>query len=168
MLFQEIALINQMNERVLEIVVFMVTRLRGSVAEVAYYNELAIDLQSRGFTEREINLACSWLFDRYGPEVDTLGRASGGWKDSVRVLSPREQMALSARAVGYLMRLVKLGILRPTDFEEVVEACAQSGRHAMCIDEMKSIISGALFSDPRTTKFGSGANFHGDESSFAN
>ncbi len=157
-----------MNERVLEIVVFMVTRLRGSVAETAYYNELAIDLQSRGFTEHEINLACSWMFDRYGSEVETLSRASKGWNSSVRVLSPREQTALSSRAVGYLIRLVKLGILRPTDFEEVVEACAQSGRHAMSIEEMKSIISGALFSEPRTTKFGPGANFHGDESSFAN
>jgi uncharacterized protein Smg (DUF494 family) len=157
-----------MNERVLEIVVFMVSRLRGAVGEVAHYNQLAIDLQSRGFTEREINLACSWMFDRYGAEVNTLSKTAHAWKSSVRILSPRERIALSSQAVGYLMQLVKLGILRATDFEEVVEACAQSGRHAMCIDEMKSIISGALFSEHGAALNRPGMNVHGDDSSFAN
>ena len=159
-----------MNERALEIVVFIVSRLRGSVGDVAHYNELADDLQSRGFTEHEINLACSWMFDRYGPEVDTLGRKSsaGAWSASVRILSPRERSALSSHAVGYLMRLVKLGILRAIDFEEVVEACAQSGRHAMSVDEMKSIISGALFSDYHSARNKVGISATGDDSSLAN
>ncbi len=157
-----------MNERVLEIVVFMVSRLRGAVGEVSHYNELAIDLQSRGFTEREINLACSWMFDRYGNDVTSSSKSSRAWESSVRILSPRERIALSSRAVGYLIQLVKLGILRATDFEEVVEACAQSGRHAMCIDEMKSIVSGALFSAHRATLNHPGMNSHGDDSSFAN
>ncbi len=162
-----------MNERALEIVVFIVSRLRGSVGDVAYYNELADDLQSRGFTEHEINLACSWMFDRYGPEVDTLGKKSSAGalnalSASVRILSPRERSALSSHAVGYLMRLVKLGILRAIDFEEVVEACAQSGRHAMSVDEMKSIISGALFSDYHSARNKVGISATGDDSSLAN
>lgn len=147
-----------MDERLLDIVVFMVARLRDERSRAKPFRKLANDLQTMGFSEQEISSAYSWMFDRWGGKQDSLVpdmpvgvRRSGGSRGSrrvpsLRVLAPREQMALSAEATGYLFRLVELGILKTTDFEEIVEACVQSGRNSVTIDEMKVIVSGALFS----------------------
>ncbi len=135
-----------MDERLLDIVVFMVARLRDEPPRAKPFRKLANDLQTMGFSEHEISSAYSWMFDRWGGKQDSFVPDMPSGAPSVRVLAPREQLALSSRATGYLFRLVELGILKATDFEEIVEACVQSGRNGVTVDEMKVIVSGALFS----------------------
>ena len=155
-----------MDERILEIVIYMVSRLRERPDERPQISEMSHDLQSQGFTEREISSAYSWMFDRYGGDFDRLSTRDEISLSSVRVLSPRERMAVSADAFGYLARLVALNILRLSDLEEIVEACVQSGRHEVTIDEMKLIVSGALFG-PDARAFGATA-LRTDENLFLN
>lgn len=155
-----------MDERILEIVIYMVSRLREDESDRPQISDMARDLQSQGFTEREISSAYSWMFDRYGGEFDRLSRREEATLQSTRVLAPRERLAVSADAFGYLGRLVTLGILRRADLEEVIEACVQSGRHDVTTDEMKMIVSGALFGAD-TRSFGAAA-LHTDENLFLN
>lgn len=158
-----------MDERLLDIVVFMVARLRDEPPRAKPFRKLANDLQTMGFSEHEISSAYSWMFDRWGGKRDSFVPDMPRGAPSVRVLAPREQLALSSEAIGYLFRLVELGILKAPDFEEIVEACVQSGRDCVTVDEMKVIVSGALFS----TQFPVGVNprdfpFSHDESWLVN
>ncbi|MFQ5606662.1 MAG: DUF494 family protein [Candidatus Zixiibacteriota bacterium] len=158
-----------MDERLLDIVVYMVSRLRGASAPNRPFHKLANDLQTMGFSDHEISSAYSWMFDRWGGKQDSVVPDSPQSMSSLRVLSPRERVALSAEATGYLLRLVELGILKLIDFEEIVEACVQSGRNSVTIDEMKVIVSGALFAPAQTLPVGhSDLSFSHHESRLVN
>ena len=140
-----------MDEKILEIVIYMVSRIRDnrdgrdSGVERSQFPEISADLHSLGFTEKEISSAYSWMFDRFDGDFEHLFQAPQFPTSSVRVLAPREKLAVSSEGFGYLTRLVELGILRAADLEEIVEACVQSERHNVTLAEMKMIVSGALF-----------------------
>lgn len=134
-----------MDERLLDIVVYMFTRLRDNVALSSHYQTLADDLHTMGFSEREITSAYSWMFDRYGGKIENIPGTIESTTGATRVLAPRERDAISTEASAYLFRLLALGVLKRSDFEELVEACVQSERSEVTLDEMKVIVSGALF-----------------------
>ena len=150
-----------MDEKILEIVIFMVSRIRDNhdipenKGERSKFKEMSADLHSLGFTEKEISSAYSWMFDRYDGDFEHLFTTPELTTTSSRILAPRERLAVSSAAFGYLGRLVELGILRYSDLEEIIEACVQSGRHNVTLDEMKLIVSGALFdADPHSAVTG--------------
>lgn len=153
-----------MDEKILEIVIYMVSRIRENPenrevrserGERGQFSDMSADLHSLGFTEKEISSAYSWMFDRYDGNFERLFQSPEFSSGATRVLAPRERLAVSSNAFGYLTRLVELGILRSADLEEIVEACVQSGRHNVTLDEMKLIVSGALFDvDTQSTSSG--------------
>lgn len=161
-----------MDEKILEIVIYMVSRIRdtssisneipattsSSVGKRSQFTELSADLHSLGFTAKEISSAYSWMFDRYDGNFERLFEAPEFTSSATRLLAPRERQAVSSEGFGYLTRLVELGILRSSDLEEIVEACVQSGRHNVSLEEMKLIVSGALFDFD--TQSANGAGIH--------
>jgi len=53
-----------MNERMVEILVYILRELRGRPKGTRNLDLLSKDLVRQGYTENEINSAFSWLFDR--------------------------------------------------------------------------------------------------------
>lgn len=143
-----------MSERILDIVVYMASRLRDEPATGSHPNEMASDLESQGFTSREVSSAYSWMFDRYGGDLSQIAEDGSDVSKATRVFSPREMGAFSSEAAGFLSRLVVLNILSHSDFEELIEACVQAGRDTLSIEDVKMIVSGALFSSNSSSPFG--------------
>ncbi len=157
-----------MEDRILDIVVFMMSHLHEKSGDLEHLNELVGDLQSQGFTSAEINSAYSWVFDRFGAGRSRILYREQPAPNSARVMAPQERLVLEPDAFGYLLRLQALGILRQTEFEDIIESCSQAGRIAVDVGEIKEIVSGMLFSED-SGFFGSRAyGLPGDDTELVN
>src|SRR5438552_18502393 len=89
-------------ERILEIVVFLLTEIRQNkqVSEIDLK-----PLSERGYTQGEISTAFSWLFER-GFDARKTKNFEG-----FRMFHEIERRALSREAQGYLLQLRALGVL---------------------------------------------------------
>ena len=95
-----------MKERVVEILVFLMTELRDD--KQLHDIDLA-PLRDRGYTTSEISAAFSWLYETMGAgdaEATSHARAARG---SRRIFHEVERSVLSREAQGYLIQLAELG-----------------------------------------------------------
>jgi len=136
---------NTMEDRILDIVVYMLSQMRERSGGLDMLGQFAPDLESQGFSSNEINEAYSWVFDRFGAEVGV--RDKSDTSPFVRVLAPHERLAVESEAYGYLLRLCALGILGRGEFEQVIDHCVQTGRVGADVGEIKEIVSDLLFTD---------------------
>lgn len=130
-----------MFERVVEIILFLVSELRSqkqlSGVDVA-------SLSRDGYTQSEISTAFSWLFDQMsvGRPILRSGETSRG---SHRILHDIERMVIGTEAYGYLLQWADLGILSQDDVERIIERIMAAGFSDVGIEEMKTFIAGMLF-----------------------
>ena len=54
-----------MNERVVEILIYLMTEIRENRGGMEQVDGISKDLKQQGYTENEINAAFSWLFELY-------------------------------------------------------------------------------------------------------
>ena len=109
-----------MEERILEIVFYLVQRAKDHNGRVGPYDAISQDLKSLGFTESEISSAYGWFLDemqREGGKINPLPRSP----HSVRILSPDELQNFSTESAGYLLQLLQLQLLSASQFEHIVE-----------------------------------------------
>lgn len=130
-----------MYERVVEIIMFLMSELKSS----KQLSEIDVSLLSKsGYTQSEISTAFSWLFERMnvGQAVMTGGE---GKDSSYRVLHTAEQMVISTEAFGYLLQCRQLGLISNSDVEAVIERIMAAGFSHVGVPEMKSFVAGMLF-----------------------
>jgi uncharacterized protein Smg (DUF494 family) len=107
-----------MKERVVEILVFLMTELRED--KQLHDIDLA-PLRDRGYTTSEISAAFSWLYENMGSgDVEMISHARAA-RGSRRILHEVERTVLSLEAQGYLIQLVELSLLDDRDIETVIE-----------------------------------------------
>ncbi|MEX0602348.1 MAG: DUF494 family protein [Bacteroidota bacterium] len=132
-----------MYERVVEIILFLVSELKTS----KQLSDVDVSLLSRnGYTQSEISTAFSWLFDRMSVGQHLLGESAAN-TSSHRVLHELEKMVINPEAHGYLLQWHELGLLSNGDMETLIERIMAAGFSTVGVDEMKSFIAGMLF-DP--------------------
>lgn len=138
-----------MNERVVEILVYIMSEIRGSRQVTTKLEMLSRDLLQRGYTENEISSAFSWLFDRYRADFEELIRNSGPTlENSFRILHDLERMVITPAAHGYLLQLRALGILDDAEIEQIIERAMMMGGSRIDENEIKSLIASTLFNPP--------------------
>lgn len=130
-----------MYERVIEIIMFLVSELKSS----KQLSDIDVSLLSKnGYTQSEISTAFSWLFERMSVG-QTVVDGSEGKNSSYRVLHTAEQMVISTEAFGYLLQCRQLGLITNSDVEIIIERVMAAGFSNIGLPEMKSFVAGMLF-----------------------
>jgi uncharacterized protein Smg (DUF494 family) len=135
-----------MNERVVEILVYIMNEMQGEPAAAQHLEILSRDLLQRGYTENEISSAFSWLYERYQNEKQELVRHIGpALPGTFRVLHDLERLVISPAGYGYLLQLKHLGILDDIEIEQVIERAMMAGATRLPEAAIKSLAASALF-----------------------
>jgi uncharacterized protein Smg (DUF494 family) len=130
-----------MQERVVEIILFLVNELRSNKR----LNDVDVSSLARdGYTQSEISSAFSWLFERLSTGK-SMTESTSGTSSSHRMLNDTEKMVVDSHAYGYLIQCQQLGLLSNGDVETIIERIMMAGFAAVGLPEMKSFVAGYLF-----------------------
>jgi uncharacterized protein Smg (DUF494 family) len=133
-------------DKILEIVVYLMNRLTDHQGTMSSIDEMSADLRSMGFTDHEISSAYNWLLKHFEDYPDSFSfsdkRNDSG---SVRVLSDAERSIISPDAYGYLLQLRHLNLLTTEHMEMILDRCALFVNDPIDISEMKILASVAMF-----------------------
>lgn len=135
-----------MGNRVLEIVVFLMSQLKDHQGQFENIDDVSSYLKGNGFTEIEISSAYSWVLDQLQAESPLLLDVSQS-DCSTRVLTDQDRRYFSVEAIGYLLQLRYLGLLNDSKIELILEKGAYLGSSMINLEQVKLIISSLLFRD---------------------
>ncbi len=151
-----------MNERVVEILIYIMQEIRKDTNDSQHLRVISKDLLKRGYTESEISSAFSWLLTRVrseSEEIVPIQRPS--LKQSFRMLHEIEHSVVSIEAYGYIIQLKELGIISETDVENILEKAVMLSSSRVKVEDVKSIVASILFSNET---FGPGHLFLDEDS----
>ena len=134
-----------MEERILEIVFYLVEHVRNHNGQIGPFQTISSDLKSRGFTESEISSAYSWFLEeiqKEGGKIHPLEKSS----QSVRVMSPQEMQHFTPEAAGFLIQLLSFQLISPAQFERIVDKSFMLGNEIIDLPVMKVIAARYVFS----------------------
>ena len=137
-----------MGDRVLEIVVFLMSKIKDQQGKLDDLEEIASYLKNQGFTENEISSAYSWFLDHLQNDNEFLYNSTIN-ANATRILSDLERQLFSSEAVGYLLQLRHLGLLSDQQFEMVLERGSMIWTSSINLDQIKMLIETILFSESR-------------------
>jgi len=133
-----------MGERLIEILVYLLQEFQQPQIKEDY-TDMSKVLISRGYTENEINMAFSWIFnhmqERSTEEADTFHYTEG----SNRLLHDVEKLVIQPEAYGYLLQLRHLNLLSDFDLEVVIDKALSLGTPSITTDDIKSIAASIVF-----------------------
>ncbi len=135
-----------MNERVVEILVYIMSEIRGNNDSSKHLELLSKDLIKKGYTESEISSAFSWLLNRLRFETEEVIQNEGSiLKNSFRVLHEIENSIIKTEAHGYIIQLKELGIINELDVEQILEKAIMLGTAMVDVEDIKSIVASMLY-----------------------
>ena len=137
-----------MGDRVLEIVVFLMSKIKDQQGRLDDLEEIAIYLKNQGFTENEISSAYSWFLDHLQNDNEFLYNSTIN-ANATRILSSQERQLFSSEAIGYLLQMRHLGLLNDQQFEMVLERGSMVWSSSISLDQVKLLIETILFSETR-------------------
>lgn len=150
-----------MNERVVEILVYIMNQIRSNKGDLNQLEVLSQDLLNRGYSQNEISSAFSWLLDKIRNNFEELVKNSGPSSSfSFRILHDLEQMIITPEAFGYLLQLKALELLDDYDVEQIIERAMMLGTTQVDLDQLKAIIASVISQQNSTFD---GDAFPGDE-----
>jgi uncharacterized protein Smg (DUF494 family) len=132
-------------ERILEIVFYLVEHVRSHGGQVGPFQTISRDLKSRGFTDSEISSAYGWFLEelqKEGGKIQTLDHPA----QSVRVMSPQEMQHFTPDAAGFLIQLLRFKLISPSQFERIVDKSFLLGGEVIDLPVIKVIASRYVFS----------------------
>ena len=131
-----------MNERIVDIIVYLLNEIQQGTKQLEKVN-LTKELLSQGYMDNEINLAFSWIFNRLSmtPQKKENNLENDNSEDYINI----DKLVISPEAYGYLIHLIKLGIIYDNDVELVVEHALSYGKNNLEVEDLKSIIASILF-----------------------
>ncbi len=134
-----------MEERILEIVFYLVEHIRSRNGDIGPFKTISQDLKSRGFTDSEISSAYGWFLDELQKDTSKIqtGRDS---RQAIRVLSSAELEQFTPDAAGFLIQLLRFNLISPVQFERIVDKAFLVGNEKIDLPVMKVIASRYVFS----------------------
>jgi len=134
-----------MNERVVEILVFIMNEMQGDAVAPGHMEMISRDLRQRGYTENEISSAFSWLYEhRQYLNEEMVRHAGPTLPGTFRVLHDLERLVISPEAYGYLLQLKHFDILNDAQIEQVIERAMMMGAPHLPIDTIKTMVASTL------------------------
>ena len=144
-----------MPERIIEIIVYAMRRFQDE-KNSADKLDLTSELVSKGYTESEINLSFSWIYNHLKKNLTDSNKLFE--TDFVEDLeyNNNENPILSDEAYGYLLQMIQLGILTEYQVDQILEKALNSGDNNINTEKVKSFIVNILFdSDKFNSAFSS-------------
>lgn len=135
-----------MNERVVEILIYLMQEIRQNRKRVEQIDGISQDLLRQGYTENEINAAFSWLFERIKSETEELILNDEPGGQAFRVLNDIEKLVITPEAHGYIIQLRQLRLIGQTDMEQIIERAIMLGANSIGVEDVKSIVASLFFS----------------------
>ncbi|HDL04821.1 MAG: hypothetical protein DRP46_00165 [Candidatus Zixiibacteriota bacterium] len=136
-----------MGNRVLEIVVFLMSHIKDHQGQLENLEDVSSYLKSNGFTDNEISSAYSWVLDQIQSDSQFV-LEDGQSNISTRILTEQERRHFSSDAIGYLLQLRYLGLISDGLMEVILERATLMGSTAIDLEQLKIIIGALLFREP--------------------
>jgi uncharacterized protein Smg (DUF494 family) len=140
-------------ERVLEIVVLLISRIRDHEGQLDSFEDISSYLKSYGFTENEISSAYSWVLDQLQTDSKFLIDDPDS-RNSFRILTEQERFQFSPEAIGYLLQLRHLSLLNDSHLELILERGVYMGPRPINLSQVKILIGSVLFNEPGQAESG--------------
>jgi len=131
-------------DRVLEIVVLLMTHIKETRGQLENLEDISDALKSQGFTENEISSAYSWVLDQLQTDSQLIQNLSRS-NHSFRILSDVERHHFLPEAFGYLLQLKHLGLLSDGQLELILERGLMMGPPPIDLDQIRMVIGTVLF-----------------------
>jgi uncharacterized protein Smg (DUF494 family) len=133
-------------DRILEIVVYLMNQLTEHQGTLSSIDEMSADLRSMGFTDNEISSAYNWLLKHFEDYPESFSFMDKKVSDkTVRILSDSERKVISTEAYGYLLQLKQLGLLATDQMEMILDRCVLFAADSIDLAEIKILASTAMF-----------------------
>lgn len=144
-----------MPERIIEIIVYAMRRFQDE-KKSGDKLDLTSELISKGYTESEINLSFSWIYNHLkNNSTDTKKLFEADFVEDLEY-NNNENPILSDEAYGYLLQMIQLGILTEYQVDQILEKALNSGDNNINTEKVKSFIVNILFdSDKFNSAFSS-------------
>jgi len=134
-----------MNERVVEILIYIMSEIRSNRKVSGKLDILSKNLIQQGYTESEISSAFTWLLDRLKIDSEeVVEKKNPSLKSSFRHLHEIEHSIIAVEAYGYIIQLKELGIIDQSDVEQILERAMMVGASEVTTLDIKSIIASML------------------------
>ena len=134
-----------MNERVVEILIFIMSEIRSNRKVSGKLDILSKSLIQQGYTESEISSAFTWLLDRLkNDSEEVVEQKNPLLKSSFRHLHEIERSIIAVEAYGYIIQLKELGIIDESDVEQILERAMMMGASEITTGDIKSIVASML------------------------
>ena len=147
-----------MQERIIEIIVYLLAEFQHKQIDDGY-TDLSKELLSRGYTDNEINLAFSWIFNHLQKTIGDEDVEFSYIPGSTRVLHDLEKLVIEPEAYGYLLQLWHLGMIKEYELEDVIERALAIGSTHVSLDDVKSIAASLIFNNDANYSAGNGFFF---------
>lgn len=135
-----------MQDRILEIVVYLMSQISDQQGNLGSLDEMSADLKSMGFTENEISSAYNWILKHFEDYPDSFAEnAREAGKRSFRILSDQEREIISPIAFGYLLQLRYLGLMTTEQMEMIIDRCTLFDAEPIDIEDIKLLASATMF-----------------------
>lgn len=134
-----------MNERVVEILIYLMQEIRHKRGGIEQMDGISKDLIRKGYTENEINAAFSWLFERFKSDTEEIFVSQEADINSYRMLSDIEKLVISSEAFGYLIQLRQLRLIEQSEMEQIIERSMMLGVSTIGVEEIKTVVASLFF-----------------------
>lgn len=134
-------------DRILEIVVFMIDNLGGEQFPPTEFHELLATLQSMGYSEGEISTAYFWFMERFDAGPESYFSNFPTDRLTNRILSDAERARFSTDAHGFVMKLLTLGIIDNEQLESIIDRASFLSAQPIALDQAKMLVSSVVFRD---------------------
>lgn len=130
-----------MQEKIIEIIVYILSEIKNS-KEI---NEIDLKkLNKDGYTEAEINTAFAWIISKIDIGVKLFEDPVFPSK-SHRFFHDAEKNILTTEAMGFLIQMKELGVIKDSDIELIIDKIFLAGYQKAGPEEIKLIMSTLLF-----------------------
>ena len=136
-----------MNEKTIEILIQLLGHIKENDLDVESLSEFSESLVTRGYNEREVSEALSWLFEKLNFLTVKSTEIAEQKQESVRILHDYERLKISPEVYGYLLRLKALSVINGAQMEKVLDYCMLLGADTLLETEIDEIVASILFDD---------------------
>ena len=125
-----------------EIVLFLSERFSGIYPQKWELDEASRFLNEMGYDNGEISRAISWFFLQAEPDGSPLPHLPPRkYAKGFRVLSPQEMNCITPEAHGYLIELLRIGVIDDESLEEVMDRAMSGGQDIIDREDVIQIVS---------------------------
>ena len=136
-----------MNEKTIEILIQLLGHIKENDLDVESLSEFSESLIIRGYNEREVAEALSWLFEKLNFLTVKSTEIAEQKQESVRILHDYERLKISPEVYGYLLKLKALSVINGSQMEKVLDYCMLLGADTLQESEIDEIVASILFDD---------------------